>query len=368
MDDDDKNDLCKAWTMGMLTNNGDISMSMMNEHESMSEDDKQFLYARSVHSNHLIQYHMHQIIKRQKVVNEYKSMTMEGMDLTPLESNLHKYDLVIISQIIQMIETDIFWHHKTFESVLSNLRNMWVEGIHELENRSMYCTNNAENDDEMDEVEVIYLCSVSQNKNKACGKGKESAKQESQDKTESDATNRMEDEIRTKKSRSTTKNGEVETTMMCWEAMNDSPRKEPHEESENEGEKPVETTQKQKDQEEHVEPTLNKDNQLQISIEEFIWEREDDGKTFDMVEKEQQQFVYIMNLKNGLQKDCMKLYDDEGPNDKKPAVENRLIEETTLNNPNHVYKLYEESGSDNDNIEDSVKGEIKKNLKEKDYT
>ena len=39
-------------------------------------------------------------------------MTMEGMDLTPLESNLHKKDLVIISQIIQMIETEIFWHDK----------------------------------------------------------------------------------------------------------------------------------------------------------------------------------------------------------------------------------------------------------------
>ena len=68
------------------------------------------------------------------------------MDLTPLESNLHKYDLVIISQIIQiiqMIKTDIFWHHKTFESVLRNLQNMWMEGIHELENASMYCTNNA---------------------------------------------------------------------------------------------------------------------------------------------------------------------------------------------------------------------------------
>ena len=35
-------------------------------------------------------------------------MTMEGMDLTPLESNLHKFDLVIILQIIQMIETDVF--------------------------------------------------------------------------------------------------------------------------------------------------------------------------------------------------------------------------------------------------------------------
>ena len=63
MDDDDENKLCKACTMEMLMNDSDISMSMMNEQESMSEDDKKFLYARAVHSNHSIQYHMHQIIE-----------------------------------------------------------------------------------------------------------------------------------------------------------------------------------------------------------------------------------------------------------------------------------------------------------------
>ena len=35
-------------------------------------------------------------------------MTMEGMDLIPLESNLHKSHLVFISQIINMIESDNF--------------------------------------------------------------------------------------------------------------------------------------------------------------------------------------------------------------------------------------------------------------------
>ena len=295
-------------------------------------------------------------------------MMMEGMDLTPLESNLHKYDLVIISQIIQKIKTDIFCHHKTFESVLSNLQNMWMEGICELENTSMYCTNNTENDDVMDGVEVINLCSVSTSKNEACGKGKESAKQESQDKMKSNATNRMKDEIRTKKSWSTTKNGEVKTVMMCWEAMNDLPEEEPHKEQEKVEKKPVEKMEKPKHEEEHVKTTLNIGNQLKISNEEFSWEREDDGSTMDMQETEQQQLVYIMNLKNGLQQDGTKLHDEEGPNDKKPAAENRLIEKPTQNNLNHVYKLYEESGSDNDNIEDSVKGENKKNLKEKDYT
>ena len=87
-----------------------------------------------------------------------------------------------------------------------------------------------------------------------------------------------------------------------------------------------------------------------------------------MEEPEQQQVVYIMNLKNGLQKDGTKLYNEEGPNEKKPAVENRLIEEPSLNNLNHVFEVYEESGSDIDNIEDSLKGENKKNSKEENYT
>ena len=75
-----------------------------------------------------------------------------------------------------------------------------------------------------------------------------------------------------------------------------------------------------------------------------------------------------MNLKNGLQEDGMELYDEEGPNNKNPAAENRLIEKPTQNNLNHVYEQYKESGSDNDNIEDSLKGENKKNSKEENYT
>ena len=94
-------------------------------------------------------------------------MTMEGMNLIPLESNLHKYDPVIISQIINMIETDNFWHRETFESVMSDLQNMWTEGIRELENTHMHCTNNDEINNEMDGLEVINLCSVNQSKNDA---------------------------------------------------------------------------------------------------------------------------------------------------------------------------------------------------------
>ena len=123
-DDGNKNESRKAWTMEMLMNGGDVSTNKTNEEESMSDDEKMFLYARAVHSNHSIQYHTHQIIERQKVIDEYRNMMMEGVDLISLESNLHRYHPVIISQIINMIEADNFCHHQTFESVKRDLRNM----------------------------------------------------------------------------------------------------------------------------------------------------------------------------------------------------------------------------------------------------
>ena len=70
--------------------------------------------------------------------------------------------------------------------------------------------------------------------------------------------------------------------------------------------------------------------------------------------------MYITNLKGGLQKDGMKLYEEEGPNNKKPEAKNRHFEEPAFNNLNHVYELYEESHSDNKNIKEILKGENKK--------
>ena len=67
--------------------------------------------------------------------------------------------------------------------------------------------------------------------------------------------------------------------------------------------------------------------------------------------------MYIKNLEGGLQKDGMKLYEEE-----------RCFEEPTLNKLNHVYELYKESGSETKNIEEIGKGENKKNAKESSYT
>ena len=335
-EDDNKNESRKAWTMEMLMNGFDNSTNMTSEEELMSDDERMFLYARAVHSNHSIQYHMHQIMERQKVIDEYRNMTMEGLDLIPLESNLHRYHLVIISQIINMIESDNFCHCQTFESVKSDLRNMWSEGIQELENTRVRCTDDDENNNEMDGIEVIDLCSVSQRGNDTISEGKESAMQESQDKSKHDETNKKVAKFKTVRDESTTKKGNVESVMMCWESMESFVEKEHREEPEKMANKLVETTEKQKHEEEHVDPTLNTGNRLKILIEEFSWEREGDGSTLGTEEPEQQEVVYITNLEDGLQKDSTALYDEKGPNEKKPAARNRPIEVPSHHNPNHV--------------------------------
>ena len=141
-------------------------------------------------------------------------MTMEGLDLVPLESNLHRYHLVIISQIINMIESDNFCHYQAFESVKSDLRNMWLEGIQELENARKHCTDGDENNNDMDGIEVIDLCSVSRCGNDTISEGKESTMQESQDKSKHDEINKKVAKLKTVRDESTTKKDNVESAMM----------------------------------------------------------------------------------------------------------------------------------------------------------
>ena len=324
-EDDNKNESQKAWTMEMLMNGFDNSTNTISGEESMSENERMFLYARAVHSNHSIQYHMHQIMEQQKVIDEYRDMMMEGLDLIPLESNLHRYHLVIISQIINMIESENFCHYQTFESVKSDLRNMWSEGIQELENARMRCTDSDENNNEMDGIEVIDLCSVSRCGNDTISEGKESEMQESQDKSNHDETNKKVAELKTVRDKSTTKKDNVESAMMCLESTESLVEKEHREEPEKMANKLVEMTEKQKHEEEHVEPTLNTSNRLKFSIEEFSWEREGDGSTFGTEEPEQQEVVYITNLEDGLRKDGTAPYDEKGMNEKSLLRETGLL-------------------------------------------
>ena len=56
----------------------------------------------------MIQHHMHEILLRQRVVDEYRSMADGERDMIPLESDQCKNDLVINQHIMQMIDADIF--------------------------------------------------------------------------------------------------------------------------------------------------------------------------------------------------------------------------------------------------------------------
>ena len=117
-----------------------------------------------------------------------------------------------------MIESDNFCHHQTFESVKSDLQNMWSEGIQELENARTHYTDGDKNNNHMDRVEVIDLCSVSRCGNDMISEGKESTMQESQDKSKHDETNKKVAELNTIRDESTTKKDNVKSAMMCWES------------------------------------------------------------------------------------------------------------------------------------------------------
>ena len=57
--------------MGMPMIDGDISTMDSEEWKRIEDKNKNFLYGRAVHANHMIQHHMHKISERQPVVNEY---------------------------------------------------------------------------------------------------------------------------------------------------------------------------------------------------------------------------------------------------------------------------------------------------------
>ena len=140
---------------------------------------------------------------------------------------------------------------------MSNLQNMWSEGIQELENVHMHCTNNAENNNEIDGIEVINLCSVSRCKNDAVSERRRKRKGRKSGQSKNDETDKKVAELKTIRDKSTTKKDNVKSAMMCWEPTENLAEEEPHEEPERVTNKPVEKTENQKHEEEHVGPTLD---------------------------------------------------------------------------------------------------------------
>ena len=61
---------------------------------------------------------------RQRVVDEYRLMADEGRELIPLESDMHRSDLVVIQHTMEMINTDIHWHEQIFRDIIMELRKL----------------------------------------------------------------------------------------------------------------------------------------------------------------------------------------------------------------------------------------------------
>ena len=61
-----------------------------------------------------------------------------------------------------MIDVDIFWHQKTFGSVLAKLWRNHDKQVNEQENKTKYCKEKAQIHKEKDKKEVIDLCGESQ--------------------------------------------------------------------------------------------------------------------------------------------------------------------------------------------------------------
>ena len=115
---DDEDESWKAWTMGMPTNDGDIS-TINTAELTQNRGSQQAVPICTSGTNHMIQYHINEISERQRVVDEYRFMADKGRDLIPLESDKHRHDLVIIQHTMQMIDTDIHWHKQTFWEILN---------------------------------------------------------------------------------------------------------------------------------------------------------------------------------------------------------------------------------------------------------
>ena len=73
------------------------------------------------------------------------------------------------------------------------------------------------------------------------------------------------------------------------------------------------------------------------------------------------------HLEKDLQNHSTKINEEEGTKDKKPAERNRPLERPSLINLNHGSKIYEESCSENNDVEEIEKEKNMKNTKEVVY-
>ena len=184
---DDEIDLQEAWTMGLPMINGDISTMDSGELTRIKVKNKNFLYATAVHTNHMIQHHMHEISECQPMVDEYQSMVDGGRELIPLESDQYKNDLVINQHIMQMIDSDFFGYRETFRAILMELRKI---------RNGETVTKTSEELNEKESYESAIMCWESLDDSEPTSKKR---KTHSQDEATNDKADEMDNKMLTKR-------------------------------------------------------------------------------------------------------------------------------------------------------------------------
>ena len=150
---------------------------------------------------------------------------------------------MVILRTIQMIEVDKFWHIETFGVVLAELQRRQDEEIHEQIDNSLHCIENDKTNGELDEKEVIDLCSESRTTATEICNGEESRESESCNTEDSNTIARLESKNRAEKDHQADETEEIEIVMMCWANSESSMGKEPYKETDNQEERADEEMQ-----------------------------------------------------------------------------------------------------------------------------
>ena len=249
---------------------GDISTTEADEKERIEESQKKFLYTRAIHSNHMIQHHMQQILECQRVVDKYRSLSDKERDTIRLEFSLYKTDLVINQHIMQMIDTDISWYEKTFGAILTELQK--------IKNGK----TNTQISEENREKELIDLCNESHVTLSDLRLYKGEKEQKDCDDMMSESVSSKAQKNWTRKGFQTNEDEGVKSAMMCWENLEDSAQEKQTRKRIGQDEDTNDDKEKQNNEEaneEHVKSTVHMGNQLKIPVEELKLGVDDDAST-----------------------------------------------------------------------------------------
>ena len=279
----------KSMDHGLPMMNGDISMTTADEQEWITENKKKFLYARAMHANHMIQYHMQEILEQQQVIDEYKTMADGGQETISLESEQYKSDLVVHQHIMRMIDTDILWYEKTFREIVMKLwtsqngeMTMQIREEHIEDELHWYNGSHATFDDQR-------LCK---------------SEEAHQDGNYMECTSISSEAWKNwpRKCFLDDENYSEDHAMMCWENLDKSEQHEKHRkmiDGVEETNTNMDNQDDEMDDEKHLRCTVYTGNRLDIPVEELKLGGDDDASTLATQETLVKNLVYIPNIQEG---------------------------------------------------------------------